>query len=90
MEDAATAEIARSQIWQWIRYPKGVLNDGRKMSYPIFDQAVREELGLVREEVGELAYEAGHYERAATLLRQIVAADEFAEFLTLPAYEQLD
>jgi malate synthase len=90
MEDAATAEIARSQIWQWIRYPKGVLDDGRKVSYPIFDQALSEELDLVRDEVGELAYEAGHYEQAATLLRQIVEADKFEEFLTLPAYEQLD
>jgi malate synthase len=90
MEDAATAEIARSQIWQWIRYPKGVLDDGRKVSYPMFDQTVSDELDLIREEVGELAYEVGHYEQAATLLRQIVAADEFEEFLTLPAYEQLD
>jgi malate synthase len=90
MEDAATAEIARSQIWQWIRYPKGVLDDGRNVSYPLFDQAVSDELDLVREEIGELAYETGHYEQAATLLRQIVAADEFEEFLTLPAYEQLD
>jgi malate synthase len=90
MEDAATAEIARSQIWQWIRYPKGVLNNGHKVSYPIFDQATSDELDLIREEVGELAFEAGHYEQAATLLRQIVATDEFEEFLTLPAYEQLD
>ncbi|MEW8370154.1 MAG: malate synthase A [Candidatus Thiodiazotropha sp.] len=90
MEDAATAEIARSQIWQWIRYPKGVLNDGRKVTYQLFDRTVNDELDLVREEVGELAYEAGHYEQAASLLRQIVAADDFEEFLTLPAYEELD
>ncbi len=90
MEDAATAEIARSQIWQWIRYPKGVLNDGRKVTYQLFDRAVSDELELIRNETGELAYESGHYEQAASLLRQIVAADEFQEFLTLPAYEQLD
>ncbi|MET0063438.1 MAG: malate synthase A [Candidatus Thiodiazotropha endolucinida] len=90
MEDAATAEIARSQIWQWIRYPKGVLNDGRDVTYQLFDHAVSDELELIRKEAGELAYEAGQYELAATLLRQIVAADEFEEFLTLPAYEQLD
>jgi malate synthase len=90
MEDAATAEIARSQIWQWIRYPKGVLSDGRKVSYELFDQAVADELDQVREEVGELAFEAGHYDQAASLLRQIVGADEFEEFLTLPAYERLD
>ncbi|MGD9169436.1 MAG: malate synthase A [Candidatus Thiodiazotropha sp.] len=90
MEDAATAEIARSQIWQWIRYPKGVLNDGRDVTYSLFDRAVSDELDLIRKEAGELAYEAGHYEMAATLLREIVAADDFEEFLTLPAYEQID
>jgi malate synthase len=89
MEDAATAEIARSQIWQWIRYPKGVLNDGRKVTYQLFDQAVKDELHEIRQEFGELAYESGHFEQAAKLLRQIVANDEFEEFLTLPAYEQL-
>jgi malate synthase len=90
MEDAATAEIARSQIWQWIRYPKGVLDDGRDITYQLFDDAVSDELALIRKQAGELAYEAGRYEPAATLLRQIVAADDFEEFLTLPAYEQLD
>jgi malate synthase len=89
MEDAATAEIARSQIWQWIRYPKGVLNDGRKVTYQLFEQAVKDELHGIRQEFGELAYESGHFEQAAELLRQIVANDEFEEFLTLPAYEQL-
>lgn len=90
MEDAATAEIARSQIWQWIRYPKGVLDDGRDVTYQLFDHAVSDELDLIRKEVGEPAYGAGHYDQAASLLRQIVAADEFEEFLTLPAYAQLD
>ncbi len=90
MEDAATAEIARSQIWQWIRYSKGVLNDGRKVTYELFEHTVADELALLREEVGELAYETGHYQQAAELLRQIVGAEEFEEFLTLPAYEKLD
>jgi malate synthase len=90
MEDAATAEIARSQIWQWIRYPKGVLKDGRDVTYQLFDRAVSDELDSIQKETGELAYETGCYEAAATLLRRIVAADEFEEFLTLPAYEQLD
>ncbi|MCG7909160.1 MAG: malate synthase A, partial [Candidatus Thiodiazotropha taylori] len=89
MEDAATAEIARSQIWQWIRYPKGVLSDGRKVTYQIFEQAVKDELHEIRQEFGELAYESGNFEQAAELLKQIVANDEFEEFLTLPAYEQL-
>ncbi|MES9852892.1 MAG: malate synthase A [Candidatus Thiodiazotropha sp. L084R] len=90
MEDAATAEIARSQIWQWIRYPKGVLNDGRKVTYQFFDQVVDDELGEISKEIGELAFESGEFGQAAELLRQIVANDEFEEFLTIPAYEQLD
>ncbi|MCU7924344.1 MAG: malate synthase A, partial [Candidatus Thiodiazotropha sp. (ex Dulcina madagascariensis)] len=90
MEDAATAEIARSQIWQWIRYPKGVFEDGRKITYQHFDQAVDDELEQVRREVAELAFESGHYQQAAQLLRKIVADDDFEEFLTLPAYEQLE
>ncbi|MCU7866084.1 MAG: malate synthase A [Candidatus Thiodiazotropha sp. (ex Lucinoma borealis)] len=90
MEDAATAEIARSQIWQWIRYPKGVFSDGRNVTNQIFEQAVDDELTEIRSEVGELAFESDHYEQAATLLRQIVAEDKFEEFLTLPAYEQLN
>lgn len=89
MEDAATAEIARSQIWQWIRYPKGVLNDGRKVSYQLFDQTVSDELHDIRSEIGDLAYESGDFDQAAELLRKIVAKDEFEEFLTIPAYEQL-
>ncbi|MET0091605.1 MAG: malate synthase A [Candidatus Thiodiazotropha sp.] len=90
MEDAATAEIARSQIWQWIRYPKGVFDTGVKVTYRLFDQMLADELALIRKEVGELAYETGHYEQAAELLRQIVANDEFETFLTLPAYEALN
>ncbi|MET0053683.1 MAG: malate synthase A, partial [Candidatus Thiodiazotropha sp. 6PLUC10] len=90
MEDAATAEIARSQIWQWIRYPKGVLNDGRKVTYQLFDQIVDDELGEISREIGDLAFESGAFTQAAELLRQIVANDEFEEFLTIPAYEQLD
>jgi len=90
MEDAATAEIARPQIWQWIRYPKGVLSDGRNVTYQFFDQAVDDELTDIRSEVGELVFESDNYPQAATLLRQIVADDKFEEFLTLPAYEQLN
>jgi malate synthase len=90
MEDAATAEIARSQIWQWIRYPKGVLDDGRKVSYALFEQMVSDELQEIRQELGELAYESGAFDQAAGLLRKIVANDEFEEFLTIPAYEQIN
>ncbi|MEJ2404607.1 MAG: malate synthase A [Candidatus Thiodiazotropha sp.] len=90
MEDAATAEIARSQIWQWIRYPKGVLQNGVEVTYRLFDQMLEDELIQIRKEFGELAYESGNYEQAADLLRQILAEDEFVAFLTLSAYEALN
>ncbi len=89
MEDAATAEIARAQIWQWIRYPKGVLADGRKVTAELFEQILREELELVRSEMGDLVFETGHYEWAGHLLRDLATQDRFEEFLTLPAYKDL-
>ena len=88
MEDAATAEISRAQIWQWIRSPKGVLNDGRKVTVELFRQLLPEELQQVRQILGP-AYDAGHYEEAAELFDTITTSDEFVEFLTLPAYERI-
>ena len=89
MEDAATAEISRSQIWQWIRSPKGVLEDGRKVTKELFRQLLPEELEKVREYLGQAQYDAGKYEDAAKMFEQITASDEFVEFLTLPAYEAI-
>jgi malate synthase len=89
MEDAATAEIARAQLWQWIRYPKGVLNDGRKVTIELVRQTIKEELEAIRTQVGEPGYQAGHYALAAELLDKITTSEEFAEFLTLVAYEYL-
>ncbi len=89
MEDAATAEIARAQIWQWVRYPKGVMADGRKVTAELFGQILREELQQVREEVGDLRFGSGHYEWAGQLLSDLVTEDRFEEFLTLPAYKDL-
>ncbi|MBO9374889.1 MAG: malate synthase A, partial [Chloroflexus sp.] len=88
MEDAATAEISRAQIWQWIRSPKGVLEDGRKVTVELFRQMLPEELAKVREILGP-AYEDGRYEEAAELFDEITTDSEFVEFLTLPAYERL-
>jgi malate synthase len=89
MEDAATAEISRSQIWQWIRSPKGVLDDGRKISAELFKQLLTEELPKVRTYLGEAAYSAGKYEQGAKLFEKITLG-EYVEFLTLPAYELID
>jgi malate synthase len=89
MEDAATAEISRSQVWQWIRSPKGVLDDGRKVTKPLVAAMIPEELSKIRALLGD-AFGEGHYEDASRLFANLVDSDTFVEFLTLPAYERLD
>jgi malate synthase len=90
MEDAATAEISRAQIWQWIHHPTGVLDDGRKVTVELYRQITGEELAKLRAQLGEAAYAAGNYERAAKILDEITTADAFETFLTLPAYRAID
>jgi malate synthase len=87
MEDAATAEISRSQVWQWIRSAKGVLEDGRKVTAEMVRAMIPEEL----EKVKQVAADGTHasYERAATIFEEMSTADAFAEFLTLPLYEEI-
>jgi malate synthase len=89
MEDAATAEIARSQIWQWIRSPKGVLDDGRKVTKALCREILPEELAKVRMLLGEEAWRGGEYEEAARLFEELTTSDTYVEFLTLPGYEWL-
>ena len=89
MEDAATAEISRSQIWQWIRSPKGVLDDGRKVTKELFRNLLNDELPKVRNLVGAEAWQGGQYDEAARLFEEITSNDEYVEFLTLPGYERL-
>ena len=84
MEDAATAEISRSQVWQWIRNPKGELADGRKVTIDMFRRLLAEELRKVNAMRG--AIEARHDE-AAWLLDRLVSSDDFVDFLTEPAYD---
>ena len=86
MEDAATAEISRSQIWQWIRSQRGVLEDGRKVTVELFRQLLAEELPKVRTYLGEEAWQVGKYQQAAQLFDTITTRD-YVEFLTLPAYD---
>jgi malate synthase len=89
MEDAATAEISRAQIWQWIRSPKGVLDDGRKVTEEMFRAMLPEELEKVKQLLGP-AYAAGKYEEAAQLFAELTTSDDFVDFLTLPAYAHID
>jgi len=87
MEDAATAEISRAQIWHWIRSPLGTLDDGRKVTRELFRKLVPQELDKVREMLGAQQYAAGKYREAADLFEQLTLDDNFADFLTLPAYD---
>jgi malate synthase len=89
MEDAATAEISRTQIWQWVHHPRGVLDDGRKVMIGLFRQIEKEELDNIRKTVGAKHFNSGNYEKAACLLAEIITDDNLAEFLTLKAYEEL-
>ena len=89
MEDAATAEIARSQVWQWIRHASGVLDDGRRVTVELFRTILGEELARLQAQHGAAAFAAGQFERAASLLDRITTAEKFEAFLTLPAYQAL-
>ena len=90
MEDAATAEIARAQIWQWINHPAGVLTDGRRVTADLFRQYLKEERERLAAKLGSEAYATGHFDEAAALVDQITTAREFQTFLTLSAYRKLD
>ncbi|NWJ96841.1 MAG: malate synthase A [Chloroflexi bacterium] len=90
MEDAATAEISRSQVWQWIRHPKGILSDGRKVTVELFRTILGEELEKIKSWVGEEQYAQGKYQVASKLVDEITTSDDFVEFLTLPGYKLLD
>ncbi len=90
MEDAATAEIARAQVWQWIRHPRGVLTDGRRVTLGLFRELLAKEQLRLATALGAAAYRDGRFEAAGALLDGITAHDEFQTFLTLAAYRQLD
>lgn len=90
MEDAATAEISRAQIWQWIKHPGGKLDDGRKVTAELFRAITREELDKLKAQVGDKQYASGHYERAAALIDKVTTAPDFATFITLPAYAEIN
>ncbi|MDX6366595.1 MAG: malate synthase, partial [Nocardioidaceae bacterium] len=88
MEDAATAEISRSQIWQWVH--NGVsTSDGTPITADYVRRIADEELDKVKDTVGDDRYAAGRYDEARELFEQVALADDFVEFLTLPAYERL-
>ncbi|HEU5349303.1 MAG TPA: malate synthase A [Ktedonobacterales bacterium] len=89
MEDAATAEISRAQVWQWIRHPRGVLNDGRKVTVELFREIMREELASIEQTIGTEVYARRAFGTASEIFDAITTSDEFVDFLTLPAYDYL-
>jgi malate synthase len=88
MEDAATAEISRTQIWQWLKH-RAALDDGRTVTRAMVDELVAQEFVRVREEVGAKRFERGHFDQARSLFVAVATSDELQEFLTIPAYEAL-
>ncbi|HLU62321.1 MAG TPA: malate synthase A [Gammaproteobacteria bacterium] len=89
MEDAATAEIARAQLWQWLHHPKGVTRDGRRITESLLDGFIEHVLRERLRTPAVAGVEANHYIDAAALLRELTFAPELADFLTLSAYERL-
>ncbi|MFF8715808.1 malate synthase A [Streptomyces sp. NPDC015184] len=88
MEDAATAEISRSQIWQWINADV-VFENGEHATADLARRVATEELAAIRAEIGEEAFAAGKWQQAHDLLLKVSLDQDYADFLTLPAYEQL-
>ena len=89
MEDAATAEISRAQLWQWVHY-KAKMNDGRAITGELVLKTIDEELAKVQKAVGDEQFRNGRYNDAASILRELIQAPRFMDFLTLPAYDRLD
>jgi malate synthase len=90
MEDAATAEISRTQVWQWIHNPAARLEDGRKVSTALVKSFLPEEMALIKQERGVERFEKGHFAEAAEMFEALVTRPQVEEFLTLKAYEKLD
>ncbi|MBI3153106.1 MAG: malate synthase A [Chloroflexi bacterium] len=90
MEDAATAEICRAQLWQWIHHSTAALSDGRGISENLYRQFLAEEIETIKTLYGSQAYAASKMDEAIKLFDELVTSNTFAEFLTLSAYENLD
>jgi malate synthase len=90
MEDAATAEISRSQVWQWVHSSRGALDDGRKITVALVRQLIGEELEKIKAQYGAEQFGQRRFGAAAELFDKLATSDEFVEFLTLPGYQYLD
>lgn len=90
MEDAATSEISRTQVWQWIHHPTGILADGRTVSENLVRALIPEELARMERLVGSERFRGGNYQQASALFEKLSVSPELEEFLTLLAYQQLE
>jgi malate synthase len=89
MEDAATAEISRSQVWQWIHHGATLAN-GARVTREMVRQIEDEELAKIRESLGEATFASGRFDEARTLFEEVALSEHYLEFLTLPAYGHID
>ena len=90
MEDAATAEISRTQVWQWVHNPRGILDDGRKVTLELVRDFISGELARIRQERGDQRFENGHFTQAARLFVELIEPADVPEFLTLKAYDLIE
>ncbi len=88
MEDAATAEISRASIWQWIKHGK-TLSNGDVVTKALFEQMLNEEMTVLEQELGTETFNQGQYQEAAMLMSKLTTSDELVNFLTLSGYEYL-
>jgi malate synthase len=89
MEDAATAEISRSQVWQWVHNDVTLSDSGEQVTAELVRKVADEVTAEVRTEIGDDAYESGRWAEAREVFEEVALADEFVDFLTLPAYDRL-
>jgi len=89
MEDAATCEICRAQVWQWVRH-EAKLSDGRPVTMELVRQAIAEELERLRSNLGAATFDSLGFRNAAQLYESMMTSPEFPEFLTLVAYNHVD
>ncbi len=89
MEDAATAEISRSQLWQWVHHG-AVLDDGHLLTRELVRAVADEEMEKIRQAVGDDNYAMGKYAEARRVFEEVALGEEFTEFLTVPAYELIE
>ena len=88
MEDAATAEISRAQLWQWLKH-ECKLDDGTMITAEYLDRVFQEEMNKIEQEVGKERFLKGKFDLALKLFKEMIFKEDFDEFLTLPAYQYI-